>query len=307
MTFKATAVLAAAVAALAPPARAQSVPSPLERDLLARLEREIAAIDGRVDGVLGVAVVEMGSSVPSIAVRGDRSFPQASAIKLALLYELYQQVHQGRVNLDELATIPAPEVRAGGSGILPLLSRAARLTIRDHAVLMMALSDNASTNVLVDRVTLDAVNARMDALGLRATRFRRRMIDLEAAKRGDENVSTPIEMARLTAFLHRGDGLSPELRADMIAVASVPKGNPLREALPPSVRGIDKPGGLEAVRTAAGFVALQRRSYGLSICLTALGDEATGDPTIREISRLVYETYDRLDRMEPTGRLIRRR
>lgn len=279
----------------------------LEKALLEKLVRDVRAVEGKLDGVLGVAVIDGTSQEVLVDTRARESFPQASAIKLALLYELYMQAGAGSVRLNELVSLPPVASRALGSGILPLLSPDAKLTIRDLAVLMMSLSDNAATNVLVDRVTLAKINARMDAAGLKNTRFRRRMIDLAAAQRGEENVSTPLEMAQLAALLHRGDGLSADLATDMVRVASVPKDNPLRDALPPSVRGVDKPGALEGVRTAAGYVALPRRPYALSVCTTALKNDDDGDPAIREISRLVYETFDRLDRMEPTGRLIRSR
>ena len=82
------------------------------------------------------------------------------------------------------------------------------LSVRDYATLMVVLSDNTATNVLIDLLGMDRITARMQGLGLAETKLRRHMIDLAAARRGDENVSTPAELARLLEILDQGQGLS---------------------------------------------------------------------------------------------------
>ena len=62
---------------------------------------------------------------------------------------------------------------------------------------MVTLSDNTATNILIDRLGMERIAARMQALGLNGTKLRRHMMDTAAARRGDENVSTPDELARL--------------------------------------------------------------------------------------------------------------
>ncbi len=93
-----------------------------------------------------------------------------------------------------------------GGGILQELGDGVSLSWRDLAVLMIGWSDNEATNVLVRRVGMDAVNARLDGLGLPHTRLRRLMMDLEAARRGDENVSTPREIATARGDRRPGRG-----------------------------------------------------------------------------------------------------
>ncbi len=82
---------------------------------------------GRLNHV-AIAVKDLATG-RVIEIRGDVVFPQASAIKLALIYELYQQAGAGRVDLNSLR--PLPKVRVGGSGVLPFLSDKAQLTVRD--------------------------------------------------------------------------------------------------------------------------------------------------------------------------------
>jgi beta-lactamase class A len=278
-------------------------PSPVEDALFEKLRARITAVDARLEGVLGVAIKDLTTG-RVIEIRGDVVFPQASSIKLALIYELYQQVAAGKFELGALRSLPRP--RAGGSGVLPFLSDKAQLTGRDLAVLMMSLSDNAATNILIDEVTMTAVNARMDALGLGKTRLRRRMIDIAAARRGEENVSTPLEMVRLVEAIADPTGLSKALAEDLRAVVGIAKDSPFRAPLPEGLVILDKPGSLEGVRTATGLVALKHRPYAAAIMTTALQRDSDGDPAIREISRLVYETFERLDRASPEGRLLGR-
>ena len=294
--------LSLAFGSAAPSARAADSP-PVENALFEKLRAAIAGVDSHLDGVLGVAVKDLTTG-RVIEIRGDVVFPQASAIKLALVYELYQQAGAGRVDLNSLR--PLPKARVGGSGVLPFLSDKAQLTVRDLAVLMMSLSDNAATNILIDEVSFAAVNGRMDSLGLSRTRLRRHMIDLAAARRGEENVSTPQEMTRLIEAIRKGDGLAPALAEDLRTVVGVPKSTAFRDPLPEGLTVLDKPGELEGVRTATGLVALKYRPYAAAIMTTALRSDRDGDAAIREISRLIYETFDRLDRMAPEGRLLGR-
>jgi beta-lactamase class A len=238
-----------------------------------------------------------------VELRADELFPTASSIKLAVLHELYQQAQEGRVDVADVTRPPVPRVRGGG--VLQELGDRVSLTWRDLAVLMIGWSDNEATNVLVRRVGLDAVNRRLDAAGLPRTRLRRQMMDLEAARRGEENVSTPREMARLAEIVAEGEGLGPERAKDLAAVAAVPdEGSHFRRGLGDGVRAITKPGALEGVRCEAAWVDVPRRPYSAAIMTTYLRREADGEAAIAEISAAVYETFDRLARASEYGRLI---
>ena len=107
---------------------------------------------------------------------------------------------------------------------------------------MMMVSDNTATNVVIDAVGMDAVNARMRSLGAKALALRRRMMDTEAARRGDENVASPADLVRVLQALERGDGLSAEARAIALDVMTRPMTSPLRAGIPAGVRVASKPG-----------------------------------------------------------------
>jgi beta-lactamase class A len=292
-----TAAVSLLVVALAAPA----TPAEKQAALWEKLRLRIESLDRGLNGVLGVSVKDLKGGL-TLDVRPQEPFPQASSIKLAVLYELYRQAEEARVDLGEVTRPPLP--RVGGGGVLEVLGDRVSLTWRDVAVLMMGWSDNAATNVLIDRVGMDAVNRRLDSLGLRATRLRRKMMDLDAARRGDENVSTPAEMRQLAETMYAGTGLSKERARDMMAVAAVPKDSPFREPLPEGLVVADKPGSLEAVRCVTAVVDLPGRPYAVSIMTTYLRRDADGAAVIREISAALYETFDRLARSSDLGRII---
>jgi beta-lactamase class A len=299
--------LAACLVLVALSAAGAEIPAK-EAELWAKLRARVEAADRALDGVLGVSVRDLKTGA-AIDIRADESFPTASAIKPAVLLELYHQAEAGRIDL--LATTTPPAKRVLGGGVLQELGDRVTLTWRDLAVLMMAFSDNEATNVLIDKVGLDAVNRRLDTLGLPHTRLRRRMMDLEAARRGDENVSTPSELRRLMEAVREGIGLSPARATDLRAVASVPKwGTPPGQAsafrlpLPEGLRVLDKAGELEGVRCVTAVVDLAGRPYSVAVMTAYLGDDNDGKEAIRAISAALYETFDRLGRSSDLGRVI---
>jgi beta-lactamase class A len=278
--------------AAAAPAFTQSAgpTSALARDLQARYQRRLHDVAASVDGVVGYSVLDLTSG-ERIGSLEHAVFPTASTIKLAIVYELFKQVEEGRVRLDESITLDRSQA-VGGSGILFQLGTPT-MTVKDYATLMVALSDNTATNVLIDRLGMSRVTARMAALGLGETRLRRKMIDLAAARRGDENVSTPDEIVRLLEIMNT-PAKAGRLQADMIALLETPKASRLRRGLPPGVATADKPGELEGVRVDAGIVYAKNRPYILCVMATYLRSEAEGERAIEEMSRVSYEYFTRL-------------
>jgi beta-lactamase class A len=286
------------------PGRAAAAGGDKPSVLMDKLRARIEAADHGLDGVLGVAVKDLTSGA-TIAWRADEVFPQASSIKLAVLYELFRQAEEGRVDVQETTRPPLP--RTAGGGVLQVLGDRVTLTWRDLAVLMMGWSDNEATNLLIDRVGMDAVNRRLDALSLPRTRLQRKMMDLAAARAGRENVSTPSEMIRLVEAIYRGASLAPARAKDMLEVATVEKDSPFRVPLPAGLRVADKPGSLEGVRCVTAVVDLPGRPYAAAIMTTYLRDDAEGEAAIRALSEAIYQTFDRLARGSEHGRVISER
>jgi beta-lactamase class A len=130
------------------------------------------------------------------------AFPAASVIKVPLVMALYADAADGLVDLGEQIAIGE---RVDGSGVLRDLRDLATLSLRDHAALMIGLSDNTATNRVIERLGLERVDARMAEWGIGPTVLRRRMYDFEAAKRGLENMATARDLVALLARLVAGE------------------------------------------------------------------------------------------------------
>ena len=156
---------------------------------------------------MGVAILDL-TDKQAYSLHADDVFPQASSIKVAVLAELYRQAQQGKLKLTDLYTVNAADLVPDSDIMGGLTPGVTKITLRDLATIMVAVSDNSATNVLIDRVGMDNVNALMSSLGLKHTLLRRKMMDLNAAKEGRENVSTPHEMANLLEQIYRGKVLN---------------------------------------------------------------------------------------------------
>src|SRR6266853_3084576 len=192
-------------------ASAQTSPPPTEKQtvLWMKLERSILDADRGLDGVMGVAIVDLTDGHKYLLHAND-VFPQASSIKICVLAELYRQAQQGKLKLTDLYTVNAADLVQDSDIMGGLTPGVTKITLRDLATMMVAVSDNSATNVLIDRVGMDNVNAMLDPLGLPHTRLRRKMMDLDAARQGRENISTPREMMTLLEDLQKGKVLNKE-------------------------------------------------------------------------------------------------
>jgi len=286
-----------------PSASAQQPVAAKELLLWQKLDATIRNEEQRLDGVLGVAIRDL-SNQHTLLLNADEVFPTASTIKIAILAEFYRQVQQGKLHFSDLYTLEASDL-VGGSGITQALTPGAtRLTLRDVAALMISVSDNSATNVLIDRVGMDNVDALLDSLGLTHTRLRRKMMDLKAAAEGRENVASPREMMLLLEALYRGKVLSKELTDDYFKLLAVHKESYIPRELPEDLRIANKPGELEGVRNDCGVVFAGARPYVICVMSTFLEREREGGDVIARISGETYRMFDRFSRAGPYGRVV---
>jgi beta-lactamase class A len=268
-----------------------------------KLESSINDADHNLDGVLGVSVLDLNSG-QRFLLRGDDVFPQASSIKVAVLAELYHQAQTGKLKLTELYTVQASDLVQDSYIMAGLTPGVTRITLRDLATMMVAVSDNSATNVLIDRVGMENVNSLMDSLGLPHTRLRRKMMDLKAAGEGRENISTPSEMMTLLEDLYRCKVLNPEMTTDFFKVLSTHKESFIPRDLPEGLKIANKPGELEGVRNDSGVIFLENRPYVICAMTTYLRHERDGEEAISKISVVAYRMFDRLARASEYGRVV---
>ncbi|MBI5289778.1 MAG: serine hydrolase [Chloroflexi bacterium] len=144
--------------------------------------------------------------------------PTASLIKTPILVTLYQAVHDGRFRLDDRARYEERH-RSLGSGVLSKMSFGVEMTVRDAATLMMIISDNSATNMCIDMVGLDAINAQMERLGLKNTRIFCRLGDRSAGLDPRKmNVSAAADMCALFALIGHHEAVSVDASEDMLRI-----------------------------------------------------------------------------------------
>src|SRR5216684_770571 len=291
---------------LATSASAQTSPPPpseKQQVLWMKLEKSILDVDRSLDGVMGVAIVDLTDGRKYLLHAND-VFPQASSIKICVFAELYRQAQQGKLKLTDLYTVNAADLVQDSDIMGGLTPGVTRITLRDLATMMVAVSDNSATNVLIDRVGMDNVNSMLDSLGLSHTRLRRKMMDLDAAKNGRENISTPREMMSLLEAIYRGKMLNRESTADFFKVLSTNKASWIPRDLPADIRVADKPGALEAVRNDSGIVFVEGRPYVICVMTSFLRNERDGEEAISKISLAAWRMFDRLSRATEYGRVV---
>jgi beta-lactamase class A len=179
---------------------------------------EIAPFKGKV--YLFAKNLDTGATY---SFNGDERVRTASTIKVAVMIEAFTRVAEGRAKwTDELVLTKA--ARYGGSGVLPELADGLRLTLRDCVNLMMTVSDNTATNMVLDYLTTDAVNQRMNTLGFKNTRIMRRIGGGGESKEGKEpdnkrfglGATTPHEMAQILEKLEAGELVNKPASKEMI-------------------------------------------------------------------------------------------
>jgi beta-lactamase class A len=277
--------------------------------LWAKLAAAVEAEDRALDGVLGVAIQDLAGE-RTLLVNADEVFPAASSIKIAVLAELFRQEGQaragvsGKARLADLYTLDARQVVDGSAILAGLTPGVSRVTNRDLATFMVAVSDNAATNVLIERLGMENVNALLGGMGLKDTRLRRPMMDLAAAREGRENTATPRELAALLQALHAGRAFAPDLVPDFLDVLDTPNDGSLARLLPPEVRVAHKPGALEAVRADAGIVFAEGRPFVIAVMTSYVRDEHAAEDAIARIAAAAWRTFDRLGRASALGRVV---
>ncbi|GAC1390332.1 MAG: serine hydrolase [Ktedonobacteraceae bacterium] len=163
----------------------------------AEIEHELATLGGRSSCI----VVRLDEATPRelVSINPDMRFPAASLAKVPILVEVARQVGFGTLSWDTRYAV-SEEAYAASSGVLADLSAGLRPALRDLAHLMIAISDNTASNLLLDLVGMEAVNVTMHQLGLHTTQIERHFMDAEARKAGRENWTTAGDIALLLSF-----------------------------------------------------------------------------------------------------------
>jgi beta-lactamase class A len=243
-------------------ARTSSGPS-----LDVRVRTEISPFKGKV--FLFAKNLDTGETY---SFNGDERVRTASTIKVAVMIEAFTRVSEERAKwTDELVLTKA--ARYGGSGVLPELADGLRLTLRDCVNLMMVVSDNTATNMVLDYLGTDAVNSRMNSLGFKDTRIMRRVGGGGESKEGKEpdnkrfglGATTPHEMVRILEKLDTGEIVNKTASKEMLDLM---KREQVRFAIGrtiPDVPMASKYGALDSLRSCVAIVYSKQGKIAMAI------------------------------------------
>ena len=178
-------------------------------------EKLVPALE-RLGGDTGVYLKNLVTG-ETRAYAADKSVVAASVIKIPVMIEVFRQARDGLLDFNEIHRL-ADDERLPSCGTLKAMHTGIEMTLLDLTKLMIIVSDNAATNILIRRVGMDNVNQTLRGLGCEKTCLRRLLFDSEASARGIENSMTAGEMGLLLEKLYRGELVSKEASAQMLDI-----------------------------------------------------------------------------------------
>jgi beta-lactamase class A len=242
------------------------------RSAAADLEARIAPLVQKHKGVVAVAVKHLKTG-EEFYLNADQVMPTASLIKLPVMVETYWQAAEGKVKLDTTLTLKKDD-KVTGSGILTQhFSDGATFPLRDAVRLMIAISDNTATNMVLDQIGIPSTNTRMESLGLKNTRINAKVfkasttsIDPAWTKMYGLGSTTAREMVQLLGRIEAGTVVSPDACKEMIAhLKACDDKEMFPRYLPAGVVMAHKLGRVTNARTEAGIMYL--KSGPVALCV----------------------------------------
>jgi beta-lactamase class A len=269
------------------------------------LADRVSAATRDFKGTLAVHAKHLGTG-REFAIAPDTKVRTASTIKLPILCALESLVAAGAVKWDERLTMTAAD-KVPGSGVIRTLEEGTALSVRNLATLMIVVSDNTATNLILDRITADAVNAYLDGIGLTATRANRKIGggkgapgvskagELEENRKFGLGVSTPREMVKLLELLHQGRIVSPEASRHVLDVLRMQQVKAAMGRHAPREWSVaSKSGTLDALRSDVGIITTPSGAVALAVTVdgmpvTDYSPDNAGEKVIWEVTKAIVE------------------
>lgn len=274
------------------------------------LDAAVRARAAKTSGTLFVYAKNLDTGA-TYSLRGDSKVPTASTIKLPIMVECYKAVADGRVQWDTVLPLKEADI-VSGSGVLFEFTPNAPVYLRDAMHLMIVVSDNTATNLILDKLTANAVNKTMESLGILDTKSLRKVrgdgTKLKAptgwsdAGLREENkqyglgVSTPRDMVKLLELLEQGKVVSPAASKEMIEVL---KRQQLRDGIARRTGDMpvaSKTGALDHLRSDVGILYTPKGRVAIAVTVGSLDkpDYSPDNPGLYLIADVAQLVVDRL-------------
>lgn len=258
----------------------------------------VEAFLAEAKGIFGVVFDDLSSGA-HWEHRPDEPFYAASLIKVPIMVEAFQQAEAGRLDLDRERLTWTRADQVGGDGVVRLLTPGTMLSLRDLITLMIVVSDNAATNLLIDRLGKDAIRQCLARCGMTGSSFHNKLSVVPVEREG-VNTVTPRDMQHLFSLIARGQAVSQHACDQMVAILKenqdftravkyLPWDEEGLTGERPPVQVAHKTGSVHGRSHDVGLFYLPHRTYALSILGKDLPDDVYGADAVAQISRLVYK------------------
>jgi len=254
-----------------------------------KIQEEIHGFHGRVGFAIEV------EDTKTFYLKSKEVFQSASLIKIPILLSILLANHKGEIDILQQITITS-ENKVGGSGVLQTLSNGLTLSVKDLMTLMIIVSDNIATNLLIDLLGMEAINTAFKELGLKQTKLNRKMMDFAAIKEGKDNQTTPEEIVHCLKLVNEfnehfgidGQNIAKEML----------KHQQFREKLPALVDEdkilvMNKTGELSNVEHDCAIFDYHGRICHVAVLMDGLNDQESAKQTIRKIGKHIYDFFIR--------------
>ena len=253
-------------------------------------KKEIEKIISQVEGSVCINFYDLNKN-NVFSINGDKKVLSASMIKLLILVELMKKISENKFSLSDTIMM-ANFMKTGGDGVLKELNAGHHFTLKELATLMIVVSDNQATNILIDFLGMENINQLGKELRLKKTFLGRKMMDIEARKKGYDNYTCADDISSLLKLIYQEKLINEEASQLMLDILlRQQQGERLQRYLPSDIKIAHKCGDLDNLENDGGIIWLGNKAY-ILVILTNGMPNLQCKQTIGKISKFVYDKME---------------
>ena len=253
-------------------------------------KKEIEKIISQVEGSVCINFYDLNKN-NVFSINGDKKVLSASMIKLLILAELMKKISENKFSLSDTIMI-ADSMKTGGDGVLKELNTGHHFTLKELATLMIIVSDNQATNILIDFLGMENINQLGKELRLKKTFLGRKMMDIEARKNGYDNYTCADDISSLLKLIYQEKLINEEASQLMLDILlRQQQGERLQRYLPSDIKIAHKCGDLDNLENDGGIIWIGNKAY-ILVVLTSGMPNLQCKQTIGKISKFVYDKME---------------
>ncbi|MBT2639595.1 serine hydrolase [Bacillus sp. ISL-39] len=247
-------------------------------DLRKKLLEELAGCKGRASLFLEIEEV-------IIEINSNEVYQSASLIKMPILFEALRQIDEGTLQKERLVAIREGE-RIGDTGVLHAMIMK-QLPVQDLLSLMIIVSDNSATNLVIDMIGTSSINSTMSRIGMKNSTLQRKMLDFNAIQSGKDNFTSAADIGLCLKEAVTGGSLKIRSRNTFHSLLLQQQ---FKEKLPVYMDDTllkigNKTGELPGVEHDCGIITYGDKQAFIVVLIDSLSETELGKATIRQIGK----------------------